>query len=100
PRGISASSNVSVAFVSIVASQIDNVVSHDQTDAHSSCPRARMSVAASHLTQHAGLHTQPFLAADVGGTHARVALLRASPGAGNEIEILAYRKCTCADFPG
>ena len=63
-------------------------------------PESRMNVPASQFIQHAGLHAQPFLAADVGGTHARVALLRASPGAGNEIEILAYRKCTCADFPG
>jgi glucokinase len=59
-----------------------------------------MSVPASHLSQHPSLHTQPFLAADVGGTHARVALLRASTGGGRDIEMLAYRKFTCADFPG
>jgi len=59
-----------------------------------------MSVPASHVSQHASLHTQPFLAADVGGTHARVALLRAPAGARREIEVLAYRKFTCADFPG
>lgn len=59
-----------------------------------------MSVPASHVSQHASLHTQPFLAADVGGTHARVALLRASATGKREIEILAYRKFACADFPG
>lgn len=59
-----------------------------------------MSVPANHLSQHASLHTQPFLAADVGGTHARVALLRASAGAKREIEVLAYRKFACADYPG
>lgn len=59
-----------------------------------------MSVAASHLTQHASLHSQPFLAADVGGTHARVALLRASAAGKRDIEMLAYRKFACADFPG
>jgi glucokinase len=59
-----------------------------------------MSVAASHLSQHASLHTQPFLAADVGGTHARLALMRAANGGKREFEVLAYRKYTCADFPG
>ena len=59
-----------------------------------------MSVAASHLTQHASLHTQPFLAADVGGTHARVALMRAATDGKRDFEVLAYRKFTCADFPG
>ncbi|HJP99426.1 MAG TPA: glucokinase [Rhodanobacteraceae bacterium] len=58
-----------------------------------------MSVPASHLT-HASLHTQPFLAADVGGTHARVALLRAAATGKRDIEVLAYRKFTCADFAG
>jgi glucokinase len=59
-----------------------------------------MSVPASHLSRHASLHTQPFLAADVGGTHARVALLRASTAGKRDLEMLAYRKFTCADFPG
>lgn len=59
-----------------------------------------MSVAASRLSQHASLHTQPFLAADVGGTHARVALMRAVDGDGREFEMLAYRKFACADFAG
>ena len=59
-----------------------------------------MNVPVSHLSQHANLHTQPFLAADVGGTHARVALLRASAAGKRDIEILAYRKFACADFPG
>ena len=59
-----------------------------------------MNVAASHLTQRAGLHTQPFLAADVGGTHARVALMRAATDGKREFEVLAYRKFACADFPG
>lgn len=59
-----------------------------------------MSVPASQLSQHASLHARPFLAADVGGTHARVALLRASAGAKREIEVLAYRKFACADYPG
>lgn len=41
----------------------------------------------------------PFLAADVGGTHARVALV--GPGGGDRgIELVAYRKFACADFEG
>lgn len=39
-----------------------------------------------------------FLAADVGGTHTRVGLVR--PGAGGRIEVLAHRKYACADHPG
>lgn len=42
----------------------------------------------------------PFLAADVGGTYARVALMQSSQDAAREVEVLAYRKFACADFPG
>lgn len=59
-----------------------------------------MSVAASHLTQHPSLSPEPFLAADVGGTHARVALMRAASGGERDYEMLAYRKFACADFKG
>lgn len=40
---------------------------------------------------------QPFLAADIGGTHARVALVKATV-AGDPVEVLAYSKLACADF--
>ncbi len=40
-----------------------------------------------------------FLAADVGGTHARVALLRATAAAQSGVEVLAYQTYGCADFP-
>lgn len=40
-----------------------------------------------------------FLAADIGGTHARVALMRASHEGTHGVETLAYRVFTCADFP-
>jgi glucokinase len=59
-----------------------------------------MSLSISQVSEHANLLTQPFLAADVGGTHARVALLRAAAGGGHDIEVLAYRKFACADFAG
>lgn len=42
----------------------------------------------------------PFLAADAGGTHVRVALVREAAPAGAQVEVLAYRKYACADFPG
>ncbi len=40
----------------------------------------------------------PFLAADIGGTHARVALMRASPGGAGGVETLVYRVFACAQF--
>lgn len=42
----------------------------------------------------------PFLAADIGGTHARVALMRAPRSDASGAEMLAYRVFTCAQFPG
>ena len=39
------------------------------------------------------------IAADVGGTHARVALLSAGPTATGDFAILQYRKYACADYP-
>lgn len=48
----------------------------------------------------AGASALPFLAADVGGTFARVALVRAAHDDGREVEVLAYRKLACAAFPG
>jgi glucokinase len=59
-----------------------------------------MNAAIDHLDRQASLATTPFLAADVGGTHARVALVQASSEEGRRVEVLAYRKFACADFPG
>ncbi|WP_343199836.1 glucokinase, partial [Stenotrophomonas sp. MYb238] len=41
--------------------------------------------------------SRPFLAADVGGTHVRLGLIRAGSGEGAAIEVLSYRKYRCAD---
>ena len=41
----------------------------------------------------------PFVAADVGGTYARIGLVRRSPK-GTGVEMLAYHKYLCADHPG
>jgi glucokinase len=59
-----------------------------------------MSAAIGHLDRQASISATPFLAADVGGTHARVALMRASQGEGRGVEVLAYREFACADFQG
>src|SRR4249919_4101044 len=40
---------------------------------------------------------QHFIAADVGGTNARIGLVRAN--ADGTIEVLAYRKYSCGDYP-
>lgn len=42
----------------------------------------------------------PFIAADVGGTHVRVGLVRASHDPARPVEVLEYRKYACADYPG
>ena len=44
-------------------------------------------------------HHDAFLAADVGGTHARIGLIAFQPGQGVPAT-LAYRVYPCADFPG
>jgi glucokinase len=59
-----------------------------------------MNVAIDHPARQASVPAAPFLAADVGGTHARVALMQASQDEGRAVEVLAYRKFACADFPG
>ena len=59
-----------------------------------------MSVVASRVNQHVKPESLPILAADVGGTHARVALVRATTDRGHAFEVLAYQKFSCADFAG
>lgn len=41
-----------------------------------------------------------FIAADVGGTHVRIGLVRASGDAAHPISVLEYRKYVCADYDG
>ncbi|HEV2540136.1 MAG TPA: glucokinase [Frateuria sp.] len=52
------------------------------------------------LDRPASAPATPFLAADVGGTYARVGLMRTSSGAGRQVDVLAYRKLACAQYPG
>lgn len=42
----------------------------------------------------------PFIAADVGGTHVRIGLVRASGDPARPVDVLEYRKYACADYPG
>lgn len=56
-------------------------------------------MAHNHSNRVAGITAIPFLAADIGGTHGRVALMRGSLGGAGGVETLAYRVFTCADFP-
>lgn len=43
---------------------------------------------------------ETFIAADVGGTHVRLALVHASADAQRPVELGEYRKYRCADYPG
>jgi glucokinase len=45
-----------------------------------------------------GRLSQPFIAADVGGTHVRIGLVRADAEAGAPLQVLAYSKFRCADY--
>ncbi|XRD79389.1 glucokinase [Dyella halodurans] len=65
---------------------------------NSSNARGALGVAIDHPDRLAGTPTLPFLAADIGGTHARVALMRASPDGARGVETLAYRVFACAEF--
>jgi glucokinase len=57
-----------------------------------------MAAAMDHPDLQTGFATQPFLAADVGGTHARVALVRVSRVGDRGLEVLAYCKFACKEF--
>lgn len=59
-----------------------------------------MDVAVNPFGGRAGVPEPPFLAADIGGTHARIALVEPSPDADCGIEVLDSCKFACADFPG
>lgn len=58
-----------------------------------------LDVAVNHSDRLAEGAALPFLAADIGGTHARVALMQATQAGGRSAELLAYRKFACMDFP-
>jgi len=43
---------------------------------------------------------QPFIAADVGGTHVRIGLVHATGDAARPVDVVNYRKYACAAYPG
>jgi glucokinase len=47
----------------------------------------------------AGSTAQPFIAADVGGTHARLGLVRAQDPSGRKLVVDKYKKYVCAEYP-
>lgn len=59
-----------------------------------------MDAVVHHFEQREVASSRLFLAADVGGTHARVALMRAAWPAGRAPELLNYRTYACADYAG
>ena len=58
-----------------------------------------MGAVVNHPDRRERVPAQPFLAADVGGTHARVALVQPSHARDGAIQILAYRKLGLDDYP-
>ncbi|MGA6180635.1 glucokinase family protein [Stenotrophomonas sp. NPDC077421] len=60
-----------------------------------------MTAAAHSVQAHAASSAvPPFLAADVGGTHVRVARVQASQDPDHPVQLLEYRKFRNADYPG
>jgi len=59
-----------------------------------------VTAAAHAVSAHAPLAPPPFLAADVGGTHVRVARVQASPDPAHPVQLLEYRKFRNADYAG
>lgn len=57
-----------------------------------------LDVANDHSDRQAEVPATPFLAADIGGTHGRVALMRAPRDGAGGVEMLAYRVYPCAQF--
>jgi len=88
---------------------VDTVVIHVQTQAIET-PRpgarargihkeGRVAQAVDHSSARAPAATPAFLAADVGGTHARVGLVSPRPDGRRPVTVLEYRRYVCAEWP-
>ncbi|MCI4569129.1 glucokinase [Lysobacter sp. CFH 32150] len=69
----------------------------------SPCGRAhhvRSSIPVVNAVPSAAASNACFIAADVGGTHARIGLVRDSGRGESTIAVIAHRKYACADYPG
>lgn len=57
-----------------------------------------MVIASPTPMQHMNTAQRPFIAADVGGTHIRIGLVRSSADPDRPVTVLHYRKYVCADY--
>ena len=67
---------------------------------HAAEPSATTAAAASGSAVSGPASRQPFLAADVGGTHARIGLVVGNPGGARPVSVLHYHRYSCADWSG
>ena len=64
-------------------------------------PESKLGIQHHPLPLGEDIRTAPvLLAADVGGTHVRIGLIRTGTDASGPVEVLHYRKFACADYPG
>ena len=54
---------------------------------------------AGHSAVASAAATRPFLAADVGGTHARIGLVSRDADAAQPVSVHAYQRYACAEWP-
>lgn len=62
-------------------------------------PGGMLDVGMDHSDRLSGIVATPFLVADIGGTHARVALMRTPHGDARDVDMLASHVYVCAAFP-
>lgn len=77
----------------IAADQGESHVGEFASQRHAAQPSPRPSAA-----NGAHDHGEPFLAADVGGTHARIGLMLGTPGDRQPVRVLHYHRYHCADW--
>ena len=72
----------------------------DHGDATGTIEEERVAQAVNHSDARAVPATEPaFLAADVGGTHARIGLVSPQPDGRRPVTMLEYRRYACAEWP-
>src|SRR5438270_7721299 len=75
--------------------QVDTGVKSSAIQSFPACAGSAMKAAMDHSDLQEYVAAQPFLAADVGGTHSRVALMRASRCGNGALDVLSYRIVDC-----
>ena len=71
-----------------------------QRHASEPSPTAPSSVSVLAMSGQMAVDAAPFLAADVGGTHARIALVVASTDAKRPVKMLHYQRYSCTEWSG